>query len=174
MGNVISHPSNWTVVYGTCYELGHTWTPSCIHSSSEVFAYVFYEAMKIYVPLYLISNLMRKRDVMAILRSTISCSLQSSLFLSINGAGYVSFVCIVRRIIGRFYFITAGYIPSFCASMCAILVERKNRYDVLLIMLMLIGVYQERCTDWICRSYWAGDFVSDVEISWIRPISAIW
>ena len=53
---VLSRPSQWQYVEGTCHELGHAWHPSCLYSSAEVFCYVFYEALKIYTPLYLVGG----------------------------------------------------------------------------------------------------------------------
>jgi len=38
----------------TCYELGHTWTPSCTMASLSVALDVFREAVKIYGSLYLV------------------------------------------------------------------------------------------------------------------------
>ena len=36
----------------TCYELGHTWNPSCTQSSVEVGLTCFEEALKIYASVY--------------------------------------------------------------------------------------------------------------------------
>jgi hypothetical protein len=38
----------------TCYELGHTWTPSCKKASFDVFLLVFKEALKIYGSVYFV------------------------------------------------------------------------------------------------------------------------
>ncbi|KAJ8314993.1 hypothetical protein KUTeg_007143 [Tegillarca granosa] len=39
----------------TCYELGHTWTPSCKKATADVVIQVFKQGLMIYGPLYLIS-----------------------------------------------------------------------------------------------------------------------
>lgn len=36
----------------TCYELGHTWTPSCLYASADVALVVLKQALKIYGTLY--------------------------------------------------------------------------------------------------------------------------
>ena len=51
---VLSRPSQWLYQDGECYELGHAWHPSCLYSWAEIFCFVFYEALKIYTPLYLV------------------------------------------------------------------------------------------------------------------------
>ncbi|KAH8022149.1 hypothetical protein HPB51_022031 [Rhipicephalus microplus] len=35
-----------------CYEIGHTWTPSCVDASVYVGLHAFRESLKIYLPLY--------------------------------------------------------------------------------------------------------------------------
>lgn len=39
----------------TCYELGHTWTPSCKKASLDVMLEVFKQAVKVYGSLYAVS-----------------------------------------------------------------------------------------------------------------------
>ena len=39
---------------GTCHEVGHTWHPSCLYCTVEVFSYVYWGALKIYGPLYIV------------------------------------------------------------------------------------------------------------------------
>lgn len=43
----------------------------------------------------------------------------------------MAFICLVRRLIGRFYRYSTGYLPAFLASVCAILCERKSRRGLL-------------------------------------------
>ncbi len=52
---LFSRPSQWLYVRGSCHELGHTWHPSCMYSCCEMFMFVFLEALKVYIPLYLVS-----------------------------------------------------------------------------------------------------------------------
>ena len=51
MGNWISRPMHLT---GTCHELGHTWNSSCLYSQVELFFFVLFEGVKLYLPLYLV------------------------------------------------------------------------------------------------------------------------
>lgn len=42
-------------IHCSCYELGHTWNPSCRKASQEIFLSVFKEALKIYGSVYVVS-----------------------------------------------------------------------------------------------------------------------
>jgi hypothetical protein len=78
-----------------------------------------------------VSNILRSRTLKATLFQTVPYILRSSLFLAVNGSGFIGFLCLFRRLIGRFYFPLTAYAPAACASLCAILVERKNRRGLL-------------------------------------------
>ena len=39
----------------SCYEIGHTWNPSCVHSTLDITAGALEVSFKIYAPLYLVS-----------------------------------------------------------------------------------------------------------------------
>lgn len=43
-----------------CYELTHTWTPSCADASAGVGLTCFEEAVKIYTPVYVVRGLLEK------------------------------------------------------------------------------------------------------------------
>ena len=59
MGTAFSRPSTWISSDRTCHELGHLWSPSCVYSTAELFCFVYWEAIKIYFPLYLVSHVIR-------------------------------------------------------------------------------------------------------------------
>ncbi|CDQ99263.1 unnamed protein product [Oncorhynchus mykiss] len=40
----------------SCYEIGHTWNPSCVMSTLEITAGALEVSFKIYAPLYLVSS----------------------------------------------------------------------------------------------------------------------
>lgn len=46
-----------------CYEIGHTWHPSCRVSFLQVTWGALEESLKIYAPLYLIAAILRKRKL---------------------------------------------------------------------------------------------------------------
>ena len=41
----------------------------------------------------------------------------------------IYFLLFFRKLFGQFYFLSAAFLPGLCASICAILVERKSRYE---------------------------------------------
>uniref|UniRef100_A0A4W4FMB1 Transmembrane protein 135 n=1 Tax=Electrophorus electricus TaxID=8005 RepID=A0A4W4FMB1_ELEEL len=111
----------------SCYEIGHTWSPSCILSTLQVTAGALEASFKIYAPLYLIAALLRRRKKDYYKKRLIPEILQSTSFLTANGGLYIAFFCILRRLLGRFYSWSAGFGAALPASYIAILIERKSR-----------------------------------------------
>ncbi|XP_011881492.1 PREDICTED: transmembrane protein 135-like isoform X2 [Vollenhovia emeryi] len=68
-----------------------------------------------------------KEDV----KKTILGILQSTAFLSWSGFSYSLFICLLRRILGRFYMPTVSFLPSFLSSLSAIVIERASRRTLL-------------------------------------------
>ncbi|KAL8582588.1 hypothetical protein ACOMHN_059797 [Nucella lapillus] len=144
-------------VYCTCYELGHCWTPSCLQASKDVAKDVFREALKIYGALYLVTALLRRKGWKYYVKKFVPETLQSSLFLTVNGSLFLSLFCVWRRfrgsygfydtffcgtpicaasllieqtdrsLIGCFYFVNACFLPAYLAATTALLFERRNR-----------------------------------------------
>uniref|UniRef100_A0A8C8ZE21 Transmembrane protein 135 n=1 Tax=Prolemur simus TaxID=1328070 RepID=A0A8C8ZE21_PROSS len=110
-----------------CYEIGHTWHPSCRVSFLQITGGALEESLKIYAPLYLIAAILRKRKLDYYLHKLLPEILQSASFLTANGALYMAFFCILRRILGKFYSWTPGFGAALPASYVAILIERKSR-----------------------------------------------
>ncbi|XP_011342047.1 transmembrane protein 135 isoform X2 [Ooceraea biroi] len=65
------------------------------------------------------------------IKKTILGILQSTAFLSWSGFAYSLFICLLRRLLGRFYFPTVSFVPSFLSSLSAILIERSSRRTLL-------------------------------------------
>ncbi|KAL6417837.1 hypothetical protein ACFW04_012503 [Cataglyphis niger] len=68
-----------------------------------------------------------KRDIKKIILGI----LQSTAFLSWSGFSYSLFICLLRRILGRFYLPTVSFLPSFLSSLSAIVIERSSRRTLL-------------------------------------------
>ncbi|KAM5224866.1 transmembrane protein 135 isoform 2-T2 [Hipposideros larvatus] len=116
-----------------CYEIGHTWHPSCGVSFVQITGGALEESLKIYAPLYLIAAILRKRKLDYYLYKLLPEILQSASFLTANGALYMAFFCILRRILGKFYSWSPGFGAALPASYVAILIERKSRRGLLTI-----------------------------------------
>ncbi|KAL3246102.1 hypothetical protein MRX96_057967 [Rhipicephalus microplus] len=116
-----------------CYEIGHTWTPSCVDASVYVGLHAFRESLKIYLPLYAASLVYSKRYDGTAVKRTLQAVLISSFFLSFNAFAFIAVFCSLRRLVGRFNFLNASYLPGFLASLLAILIERKSRRQALAI-----------------------------------------
>ena len=57
--------------------------------------------------------------------------LQSSVFLGLNGAGFIGTFCVVRNLLRQFNIVSSAFLPSFIANYLAILVERPSRRPAL-------------------------------------------
>ncbi|XP_075448679.1 transmembrane protein 135 [Ascaphus truei] len=117
----------------SCYEIGHTWHPSCLASYLQITQGAMEESLKIYAPLYLVAAILRRRKCDYYLYKLLPELLRSTSFLTANGSFYIAFFCILRRILGRFYFWSPGFGAALPASYFAILIERKSRRGLLTI-----------------------------------------
>ncbi|XP_035522834.1 transmembrane protein 135-like [Morone saxatilis] len=82
----------------SCYELGHTWNPSCVHSALDVTRGALEVSFKIYAPLYLIAAVLRRRKKDYYLKRLLPEILWSTSFLTANGGLYIVFFCILRLV----------------------------------------------------------------------------
>ncbi|KAM5224868.1 transmembrane protein 135 isoform 4-T4 [Hipposideros larvatus] len=97
-----------------CYEIGHTWHPSCGVSFVQITGGALEESLKIYAPLYLIAAILRKRKLDYYLYKLLPEILQSASFLTANGALYMAFFCILRR--GLLTIYMANLVLLFCIT----------------------------------------------------------
>ncbi|XP_053312537.1 transmembrane protein 135 [Spea bombifrons] len=116
-----------------CYEMGHTWEPSCFNSYLQITRGAMEESLKIYTPLYLIAAILRRRKLDYYIHRLLPELLRSTSFLTANGSLYIAFFCILRKILGKFYFWSPGFGAALPASYVAILIERKSRRGLLTI-----------------------------------------
>ncbi|XP_046583292.1 transmembrane protein 135-like [Haliotis rubra] len=153
------------VVHNTCYEIGHGWTPYCVQASLDVSKIVFQEAFKLYGSLYLLAAILRKRGKSYFVKRLLPETLQSSIFLSVNGTLFLTFFCLWRKlagcynfynaficgipactmsllierkdrkILGGFYCINSAFLSAYCGAFIAILMERKSRRGLLAVYL---------------------------------------
>uniref|UniRef100_A0A671X107 Transmembrane protein 135 n=1 Tax=Sparus aurata TaxID=8175 RepID=A0A671X107_SPAAU len=117
----------------SCYEIGHTWSPSCVQSAVDVTRGALEVSFKIYAPLYLIAAILRRRKKDYYLKRLLPEILWSTSFLTANGGLYIVFFCILRKLLGGFNSWSAGFGSALPASYIAILVERKSRRGLLTI-----------------------------------------
>ncbi|XP_063344006.1 transmembrane protein 135 [Pelmatolapia mariae] len=116
-----------------CYEIGHTWSPSCVQAAADVTRSALEVSFKIYAPLYLIAAVLRRRKKDYYLKRLIPEIFWSTSFLTTNGGLFIVFFCILRRLLGGFYSWSVGFGSALPASYIAILLERKSRRGLLTI-----------------------------------------
>ncbi|KAM9729053.1 transmembrane protein 135 [Menidia menidia] len=117
----------------SCYEVGHTWNPSCVHSALDITRGALEVSFKIYAPLYLIAAVLRRRKKDYYLKKLLPEILWSTSFLTANGSLFIVFFCILRKLFGGFYSWSGGFGAAVPASYLAILLERKSRRGLLTI-----------------------------------------
>ncbi|XP_021352621.1 transmembrane protein 135-like isoform X2 [Mizuhopecten yessoensis] len=121
-----------TSVPFTCYELGHTWSPSCVKASLGVSFDVFKEALKIYGSLYLIAGIVRKRGKKYFQKKWLAETGQSTLFLTTNGTLFLVFFCLWRKLTGFYIFLNV-FLCGIPACAMSVSIERKDRRGLLAI-----------------------------------------
>ncbi|XP_052811292.1 transmembrane protein 135-like isoform X2 [Mya arenaria] len=123
-------PSKPTLLTYTCYELGHTWTPSCTKASFDVAKDVSKEAFKIYGSLYLIAAIVRRKGKKYFRDKFWRELAQSTLFLTTNGTLFITCFCIWRKLAG-FYFYPNAILLGIPACGISLSIERKERRGLL-------------------------------------------
>ncbi|XP_014253039.1 transmembrane protein 135-like [Cimex lectularius] len=124
--------SKFQTIDTTCVEYVHPWNESCYQSALTLVRPCVKESLRIYVTAYLISLLLRRKVPTKVeLYKALLGIIQSSIFLTSHGLGFSASVCLVRRIMGNFNFLTVSFIPSFLSSIVSILIERPSRRGLL-------------------------------------------
>ncbi|KAH8358854.1 hypothetical protein KR093_002898 [Drosophila rubida] len=116
----------------SCRDYLHPWTASCACGTAGILLSAVPYTLRTYTMVYSLALLMRRRlPTLLDLKRTIIGILKSSAFLSTNTFGVNLCICLLRLLLGRFYFWTIAYIPAFIASFVALLVERPERRTAL-------------------------------------------
>ncbi|RWS28677.1 hypothetical protein B4U80_00586 [Leptotrombidium deliense] len=122
-----------------CYEVSHTWTPNCSNAAFEVGFDVFKESLKMYSTLYLASQLIANKCDQNSFYKTALKILRSSVFLGTNAFTAFYFMCLNRRLSGKFYFFLCSHLPAFLSSFLAICIEAKHRRQTLALYVLNIA-----------------------------------
>ena len=83
----------WSFKYN-CYEAVHPWTPWCSHSALDIGLTVAGEAVKLYTPLYLFTQLIQRRFDRQSFKVTAQSILRSTTFISANAFFSILFFCL--------------------------------------------------------------------------------
>uniref|UniRef100_A0A6G1SFZ0 Transmembrane protein 135 n=2 Tax=Aceria tosichella TaxID=561515 RepID=A0A6G1SFZ0_9ACAR len=128
--------SEWSFGYN-CYEVGHTWTPSCTEAALEISYAAGTRILPLYALLYGFTQVavMRRLDAAAswetiksIVRST------SFIFFHIYSGSIIG--CTFRNTTGRFYYRLLVLFPSLLSSYMSILIEKPSRRQALAFYLL--------------------------------------
>eukprot|EP00794_Sanderia_malayensis_P000439 gene439-1080_t len=85
------------------------------------------------------AGLLTRRNLDYFIGKMLGEILQSSIFLSCNGAFHVASFCLLRKILGKFYMLSIGIIPGLMSSLSAILIERKSRRGLLALYMLNVA-----------------------------------
>ncbi|XP_017031413.1 transmembrane protein 135-like [Drosophila kikkawai] len=125
----------------TCQEYIHPWTSSCACSAAGMMMSIFPASLRIYGTVYLLALIMRGRiPSLKDVRRTAAGILQSTAFLSLNGSLFILAICLVRQLLGGFYFSTASLIPSLLVSSISLAAERPERRTALAMYVANVGI----------------------------------
>ncbi|KAH8310445.1 hypothetical protein KR044_001373 [Drosophila immigrans] len=112
----------------SCREYLHPWTASCACGTAGIMLSSIPYTLRTYAIFYLFSLVMKMRiPTLLDLKRTITGILKSTAFLTTNAYGFSLCVCLVRMALGRFYFSTVAYFPTFIASIISLSIERPER-----------------------------------------------
>ncbi|BES92314.1 Transmembrane protein 135 [Nesidiocoris tenuis] len=112
----------------SCKDYVHPWSESCVWASSTLLLPCLKESFRIYVTAYSVAMLLRgKVPNGKELAYTFLGIVRSCIFLTSHGVGYSGMACFLRRVLGRYNFYTASFLPSFLSSILSILIERPSR-----------------------------------------------
>lgn len=116
----------------TCQEFQHPWTDKCVNATAGILLSATPYCLRVYTIVYAFSLLMRHRiPTLEDLKRTLLGIMQSTAFLVTNAYTFILYNCLLRNLLGRYYFGTVAFLPSFLASLTAILVERPARRPLL-------------------------------------------
>ncbi|XP_055949390.1 transmembrane protein 135-like [Argiope bruennichi] len=118
-----------------CYEIIHPWEPDCNVVALVAGANAFYEALKLYAPLYLVTYLLKKRFTLETTVNTVKNLITSASFLGYYAFFLYFFYCRTRKSLGSFYYVISSYFPAFAASVLCYFVERESRRRALTVYL---------------------------------------
>ncbi|XP_060649713.1 transmembrane protein 135-like [Drosophila nasuta] len=112
----------------SCKDYLHPWTESCVAGSAGILLSSIPYTLRTYAAVYLFSLVMRMRiPTLLDLKRTVYGILKSTAFLTTNAYGFSLCVCLLRMLLGRFYFSTVAYFPTFIASIISLTIERPAR-----------------------------------------------
>uniref|UniRef100_A0A4W3IYZ9 Transmembrane protein 135 n=1 Tax=Callorhinchus milii TaxID=7868 RepID=A0A4W3IYZ9_CALMI len=154
----------------SCYEIGHTWSTSCVLSTLQVTFGALQESFKIYAPLYMIAAILRRRKLDYYIHKLLPEILQSTSFLTANGGFYIMFFCILRKLLGKFYMWSPGFGAALPASYLAILIERKSRRGLLTIYMANLAtesIFRMAVTRDNCISYCIKGFIRMFSVGYL-------
>ncbi|KAH8310444.1 hypothetical protein KR044_001368 [Drosophila immigrans] len=116
----------------TCREFQHPWTNKCVNATAGILLSATPYCLRVYTIVYAFSLLMRHRvPTLEDLKRTMLGIMQSTAFLVTNAYTFILYNCLIRNMLGRYYFGTVAFVPSFLSSLTAILVERPARRPLL-------------------------------------------
>lgn len=116
----------------TCQEFQHPWTDKCVNATAGILLSATPYCLRVYTIVYAFSLLMRQRiPTLEDLKRTLLGIMQSTAFLVTNAYTFILYNCLLRNLLGRYYFGTVAFLPSFLSSLTAIMVERPARRPLL-------------------------------------------
>lgn len=127
---------DWSFGYN-CYEVGHTWTPSCTDAALEVSYSAAIKVVPLYAALYGFSQVavQQKYDLPATWE-TFKSVMRSSFFIFFHAYNGSVMGCALRRGFGRFYYRVLVCAPALISSYISLIIEKPARRQALAFYLL--------------------------------------
>jgi hypothetical protein len=118
----------------SCYEFAHSWNPSCFGASFDLFKGALYQSANTYGSLYLITALLKRKNLKYFLTRLPIEILQSTIFLAAHVFFFMGFYCFGHRFTGKTSYLGL-LITDIPACFISIMIERKQRRGLLALYL---------------------------------------
>ncbi|KAI1721778.1 transmembrane protein like protein [Ditylenchus destructor] len=121
-----------------CHEISHVWHPNCYIAIWQAAKDGVVVILKIYGGLYILNSFVRNQgdprriNWKKVLRDT----LRSTLFLLVNMAGFLFWLCQLRKMFGFAIWPNVSFVNSFLGSLPAIFIENKRRRPMLTLYML--------------------------------------
>lgn len=120
----------------SCYEMIHTWNPSCYGAIADAWWDGLFFAFKTYLAFYTVTSIFSVKDIRQVhWRKIIIDAFRSTFFLTTNLVVFLWLMCRMRRMLGFFTVPTLGLINGILSSMLAIFIESQKRRPTLALYL---------------------------------------
>jgi hypothetical protein len=125
--------------YKGCDEVLHAHTKSHLHLTTKAFVLTFIASLKLYGPLYLITHLISRKNLLHLIQKTLPAGARSSSFLAFYGATFTALQCLLLSLTRRAYRVTF-FGTYFISAFISVFIEHTARRKELAAYVSNVGI----------------------------------